>query len=397
MVMVYILIPAHNNNNEVLEILDCLYKQTYRDINIILVDDGSVDGTEEMVRNTFPEVEVLKGDGHLWWTGANVMGVNYILEKAKPDDFILLLNNDLTVNDDYIEILVNASIYFQRAIVGSVTVDYNNHGHMESGIRFDSSLNIFSNTDRDIIENTEYDTDTDTLPGRGTLIPIEVFKTVGNFNIKLLPHYGADYEFIVRARRAGFSALVANKARVYAKLNITGLSVSDKKYISVRECFTLLFSKKSKINFFYYLSYVWLVSGQKFKLKNIVVSALHILVTTLFRTVYLYPLHKFIFRFPMSVYTFLFKGYPLCATDMEQCSIDTRPLVDSGMLKEHCLKGVPFYYITPKFEFCMKTLPINEKNKLYCLKRRCFKYSHKVKIIQQKVNLWMPLSESQKR
>jgi GT2 family glycosyltransferase len=297
---VHVLIPSHNNKKEVLELLGCLDQQTYKDIKIILVDDGSSDNTEEEVRKSYPDTVLLKGDGNLWWTGANVMGVDYILKAAGEGDFILLLNNDLVVENDYIETLVNASRYFGRAVTGSVLVDYDNRDFVESGVRLSNELCLIVNHDRELILNTEYDTDVDTLSGRGTLVPIEVFRKIGNFKLKKLPHYGADYEFAVRAKRAGHKLIVAHRAKVYAKLNITGLVTPDKRFISMRECLTLLFSKKSKTNIYYYLHYVWLCSEKKYRMTNTFNSARGIISGTLGKTIPGIP-----FRMAMNVISFI--------------------------------------------------------------------------------------------
>lgn len=48
----------------------------------------------------------------------------------------------------------------------------------------------------------------DVLPGRGTLIPIEVFQKIGLYDFKRLPHYGADYEFSRRANMYGYKLLI---------------------------------------------------------------------------------------------------------------------------------------------------------------------------------------------
>lgn len=282
--MVYILIPAHNNRKEVLGLLGCLSRQTYKDARVVFVDDGSTDGTEGEVRRLFPETVILKGDGNLWWTGANVMGVDYIMERAAEGDFILLLNNDLVVEDGYVSELVSGSVGNGRALVGSTLVDYDNRDYIESGVRLDDRLNLIIN--RDKIESSDYDYAVDVLPGRGTLVPVEVFRKIGNFNLRKLPHYGADYEFSVRAKRAGFSLIVSHRARVYAKLNITGYRREpENKIISLRQCWKLLFSKKSTSNIFYYLNYVWLCSEREHRTRNFIRSAIIILYTTVGSTV----------------------------------------------------------------------------------------------------------------
>ena len=199
--MVFVLIPAHNERENVFKLLECIRKQSYRDFSVVLVDDGSTDETVDFVRKGFPEVKILKGNGNLWWTGANFLGIDFIFKIAKTDDFILLLNNDLTIQKDYVEKLVEASLENGRAVVGSTTVDCSNPANLTAGMWMDKSLRIEVNRDPNAIHRTKIDKEVDVLSGRGTLVPIEVFQKIGNFNKRKLPHYGADNEFFIRKRK----------------------------------------------------------------------------------------------------------------------------------------------------------------------------------------------------
>jgi hypothetical protein len=130
----------------------------------------------------------------------------------------------------------------------------------------------------------------DVLPGRGTLVPLEVFRRIGTFNRRRLPHYGADYEFSIRARRAGFKLAVSHRATVYAKLRITGLYPPDRSRISLTECARLLCSRKSTANLRYYLHYVWLCSEPGDKWRNTLSHGLGLLLDTVGKTAVGFPL-----------------------------------------------------------------------------------------------------------
>ena len=281
--MVHVLIPAHNDKLEVLSLLRCLEHQSYQGYNVVLVDDGSTDETDKEVASRFPGVTILHGDGNLWWTGANVLGVNHILCHAKQEDYVLLLNNDLVVDDDYVSHLVRCSEKADRAIVGSTTVSLSDPESLAAGIRLDRKLHATVNRDKTAIESVESE-DSDVLPGRGTLVPIEVFRKVGNFKQRRLPHYGADYEFMVRARRAGFRLMVSHSAKVYAKLDVTGLHMPDRARLSISECATLLASRRSAANLCYYSTYVWMCSEPGCKLRNTLAHGTGLLMETIGKT-----------------------------------------------------------------------------------------------------------------
>ena len=99
--MLFILIPVHNRKKFTHQCLLSLYKQTNKNFIVIVIDDGSTDGTEKMLTSEFPNVELLKGDGNLWWTKATNLGVKYALSQNAK--YILILNDDTELSEDYIE------------------------------------------------------------------------------------------------------------------------------------------------------------------------------------------------------------------------------------------------------------------------------------------------------
>ncbi len=399
MLTVYLIITAHNNKKEVLDLFACLERQTYKESKVILVDDGSSDDTEKEVLESYPETTILKGTGNLWWTGATVMGVDFVRKQMNDNDFILFLNNDLTVEKNYIETLVNSSIEHGRAITGSVLVDYDNHDFVESGVKLSNHLDLIVNRDANLILNTDYDLNVDALPGRGTLIPVEVFNKIGNLNKKKLPHYGADYEFSIRAKRAGFKLIVSNKAKVLAKLCITGVQPDlSRKFMSIRDCFTFLFSKKSKTNIFYYLNYVWLCSEKKYRFANAARSAISTLSKTVFRTIPFYPLRLvlnivlFTVRFCLFVfdksYKVLFKDYPVRVRDLEKYGLNRETLLKNNLLLIRPYRGINDYYsINIQNAATTEKLPLDERTRLSRLKEHSYSFAHKFDIIVGKINI----------
>jgi len=401
--MIHVLIPCHNNKPHVLEVLGCLEQQSYKDFSVVVVDDGSTDGTEASVKSAFPNIAVLKGDGNLWWTGGNELGLQHIALTARQNDFVLLLNNDLVVRSDYIEKLVRTSLANGRALVGSTLVDINDERWIEGAIQVDSRLRLTVNRNKEVIETAEWDNNADVLSGRGTLVPIEVFRQLGGFNKDKLPHYGADYEFTTRAKRAGYRLVVCHEAKVYAKLDITGLQVPQGRILSVRECWKLLFSPKSKTNIIYYSNYVWLCSEKRYRLRNLIESTCSIVGSTVFATRYglavkcaVMPL-KLIFVGPqliirafLKMYSFVMLDYPFTASDIEKVGLTADQLMRQGILEEATFWGCrllkfrkePSSKSEGPYEWTAE-----ERRKILALRRRSFNYSHKIQIDLQKIRI----------
>ncbi len=64
---------------------------------IIVVDNGSTDGSAEFVRQAFPDVKVLALDRNLGFGGGSNAGI-----KAAKNDIVVLLNNDMQVSPDFL-------------------------------------------------------------------------------------------------------------------------------------------------------------------------------------------------------------------------------------------------------------------------------------------------------
>lgn len=98
---VSVIIPHWNGRHHLDDCLNALRRQTYTNHEIILVDNGSSDGSQEYVHQQFPEVRLLELGENRGFTGACNAG--YAIARG---EFVLLLNNDTEADERWIEIIV---------------------------------------------------------------------------------------------------------------------------------------------------------------------------------------------------------------------------------------------------------------------------------------------------
>jgi GT2 family glycosyltransferase len=98
-----VVIPNWNGAHHLPVCLDALRAQTYRHVEVILVDNGSTDGSLALVRERYPEVLLLALDRNLGLTGGNNAGF-----RAARGDVLISLNNDTEADPRFVEELVDA-------------------------------------------------------------------------------------------------------------------------------------------------------------------------------------------------------------------------------------------------------------------------------------------------
>lgn len=107
--MIYIVVLNWNGWQDTLECLESLLKLTYQNYRVIVVDNGSVDGSEEKIktwaRNKYPALIFIETGKNLGYAAGNNVGLRYAMSR---DDFeyAWLLNNDTTVAPDALTHLV---------------------------------------------------------------------------------------------------------------------------------------------------------------------------------------------------------------------------------------------------------------------------------------------------
>ena len=165
-----------------------------------------------MLTEYYPEVNVIKGDGNLWWTGGVNVGIEAALSQGA--DYCLTLNDDTILPEEYLANMVAWAKQKPEAVIGSLEKDASTKQVIYGGEYCDERTVTY------LLETLPPDEQAGihpvtTLPGRGLWIPRVVFEKIGFFDRKRFPHYLADYDFTYNAFRAGFEMYINYDAFLY--------------------------------------------------------------------------------------------------------------------------------------------------------------------------------------
>lgn len=198
-----------------------------------VLDDGSTDGTAEMLARDFPDVIRVQGDGNQWWTGGTNRAIEACLGEGCDD--VLLLNPDVVLLPGAVEALVAASEREPGAVMASLVLDLDapdrvwwagsRFGPLAPGLPVFASRYLYpAGTALAAMPAEPYATDE--AHGRAVLVSAKTFRRHGLFDEGTFPHYGADVDFSMRLRAAGVPIRVVPAARVLLSTGTSGMAPS---------------------------------------------------------------------------------------------------------------------------------------------------------------------------
>lgn len=125
---VSIVIPNYNGKHFLKDCLEAVFAQTIKDLEVIVVDNGSTDGSLEYL-HTFPSVRVLSMDQNYGFCRAVNEGI-----KAAESDYVILLNNDTEVEKNFAEELLKAIKSDEKIFsCSSKMLQFHQRDHMDDG------------------------------------------------------------------------------------------------------------------------------------------------------------------------------------------------------------------------------------------------------------------------
>ncbi len=209
-----VIIPNWNGQHLLTDCLESLKKQSFKDFELILVDNNSDDNSINKTFEIYPDARVIK----LSWNFGFSKAINEGVKKARGE-YVLFLNNDTKADEYWIENLVATADkhpevvsvgskllnFYDQNVIDGLGISINDVGQAKSlgwqeldNGQFDQSIYIFGAT------------------GGGSLFRKEIFVELGMFDEDYFM-YSEEVDFAFRAQFKGFKSIYCPKAKVFHK------------------------------------------------------------------------------------------------------------------------------------------------------------------------------------
>jgi hypothetical protein len=249
---VSIIILNWNGLKDTIECLESLKKNTYPNYEIIVVDNGSENDEGDVLGKRYGNyITVIKNKDNLGFAGGNNIGIKYAINAG--GEFILVLNNDVIVEKDFLRFLVEDLIKDKTAgIVGPVNYDYYNPQKIISMGRI---MSFWRASAIHIFRPAKNERELDAIWGCCMLIRKEVFEKIGYFYEPYFLTF-EEIDFCVKAKKQGFKIICNPMSKIWHKVSSAMGKVSAcGVYYGYRNRF--LFVKRNYAFYFRWLFYFY--------------------------------------------------------------------------------------------------------------------------------------------
>jgi len=224
-----VVIPTYNRSDLIVQCVASLQDQRNIDFEIVVVDDGGSDDTNEALARDFPNVRVIRRASN----GGFAKAVNTGIEAAQGE-YIFLLNNDMTLAPDCLSQLAAAADDGDAAILGPLVLMAHDHGLIYSaGDRIRANGRPESIGFRERLDDFDFSEPVFGITAGAALYKRAVFNAIGYFDETFIAYF-EDADLCFRARLAGFTCALIRDAIVYHR---GSASIDSRLWWRTRQCF----------------------------------------------------------------------------------------------------------------------------------------------------------------
>jgi len=200
-----------NGQAHVAKCLDSLLSQTYPNYEVIVVDNGSTDGSVELLKGYLPRIKLILTEDNLGAAAGRNVGI-----REAGADFVALVDNDAVAHSEWLERLVEGTSLAPQADIASGPIYFSEPDDViwSAGARIDM-LSGISWHPAMFQRRFELTDDIDYFVSCALLVRKRVFDEIGLLDERFYLCFSEDIDFCLRAKQAGFRLKLVADAIVW--------------------------------------------------------------------------------------------------------------------------------------------------------------------------------------
>jgi GT2 family glycosyltransferase len=211
---VFACVLNYNGFKDTIECVESLLQSNYTNLSIVIIDNGSTDGSAFRLKNKFPSITLIESKENLGYAGGNNLGISWALREGA--DYIFILNNDTIVSYDCIERFVFWSEILKDNVLGGSVYTYEKKDELQHfGGVWDLKKGKFKNLPDENF-STDKIQELDFLTGCSLFIPRNVFLKTGLFEEAFFLYY-EEIDWCFRARSLSFKLFFCPEPKIWHK------------------------------------------------------------------------------------------------------------------------------------------------------------------------------------
>jgi len=238
--LVYIIVLNWNGVEHLGECFSSLNNLEYANTRLIMVDNGSDDGSVDFVKQHFPKVEIIMLRKNIGFAAGNNAGMRHAMKQGAK--YIALLNNDTAVHPRWIsELVAVAEADSQVGVCATKMLYYDNRKIINGfGVVMNRLCHCWDKYNKCFIDSVKNTEDVLAACGGAFFIRAECIRKVGYFDPAYFI-YLEDVDLCIRLWNIGYKVITVPLAMIYHKFSATMKEGSSwKNYIVLRNRFRLL-------------------------------------------------------------------------------------------------------------------------------------------------------------
>lgn len=219
--LISIISVNYNSLDVTCEMIESVRSNSYRNVEVIVVDNASEENPGGFLKKHYPEVIFIRSEQNLGFAGGNNLGI-----REASGDFLFFLNNDAELTDGSLESLLALFEEFPRAGIASPKICYYNAepGSQPDVIQYAGTTHVHPLTARNStlgegqndegqfteVNHTAY------AHGAAMMVPRKLLDEVGGMSEEFFLYY-EELDWCEQIRRAGYEVFIEPNAKIYHK------------------------------------------------------------------------------------------------------------------------------------------------------------------------------------